>query len=179
MGASRSRAIPTSTANTVFLPSDAAFQRLLRDVGLPATRAGLDTLLRSRRGLQGVQGFSTVNDGFSRDAPTALSLLHAAVAGYGFVGGVSIPSSAFPVGALATLLPSYPPALLRGVVISNGSAAGGGGGSGGGGFVVVGAYNNASVILADRVFCGGFTVHLIDDILWPSVTPRDTVVRLA
>lgn len=164
-GASRNRTEATSSAGTLFLPHDAAFLRLLGQVGLPQSRAGLDRLLRDRRGLPAV-GFTTINDGFSSGMPTALALLHAAVAGYAFVSGTTLTSASFPVGPMPTLLPTFPVATLSGV-FRNAS----------GNLIVSGAFNGAAVLSADTLFCGGFVVHIVDDFLWPSPTPRDTVAR--
>lgn len=76
-----------SSLATWFVPSDAAVNAFLQQVGLPAGRASLDRLLELSGSLKGVEGFSTGNDQFSAFAPTVLSLLHAAVSQYSFVAG--------------------------------------------------------------------------------------------
>lgn len=158
----------TSTAGTIFVPTDTAFRRLLQRVGLPPTTEGMARLLAQPRGLP-AKGFSSLVDGYNVSSPVAASLLLSSLY-YGFVAGVSAPSSAFPLGPAPTLLQTYPPAVLDGVT----AAAPGGGAPA----TVVGRYNNASVVGPDAgVFCGGFVVHLIDDLLWPSPTPLESVVR--
>lgn len=165
-GASPNSTFPTSRAGTIFLPTDAAFRRLLERIGLPPTAAGMQRLLAQQRGLPAV-GFSTVFDGFNASSPVAASLLHSALY-HGFAGGVTVPASAFPAGPMPTLVQTYPPVQLGGVVAAAPGAPA----------VVMGRYNNATVVVPDAgVFCGGFVVHLIDEILWPSPTPLNNVVR--
>lgn len=117
--------------------------------------------------------------------------------------GAALTSRSFPMGPVPTLLATLPPALLRGVVVQSAAAATVIGLYNNVTIISVRWWQpwescctacssvahplrkcaadcflaRSSRPQANHAFCGGFVVHVVDDILWPSPTPRAEVAR--